>query len=29
VQSALGAFTEEERAELARLLTKLAESWPR
>ncbi|ALX65877.1 hypothetical protein AB663_000654 [Microbacterium sp. XT11] len=27
--SALAAFTEEERAELARLLTKLADNWPR
>ncbi|MBN9154046.1 MAG: MarR family transcriptional regulator [Microbacterium sp.] len=29
VQRALDAFTDEERAELARLLTKLAASWPR
>ena len=29
IDSALGAFTDEERAELARLLTKLADSWPR
>jgi DNA-binding MarR family transcriptional regulator len=29
VQSALDTFTDEERAELARLLTKLADSWPR
>ena len=28
IDSALGAFTDEERAELARLLTKLADSWP-
>lgn len=29
IDSALGAFTDAERAELARLLTKLADSWPR
>ncbi|HEX5728616.1 MarR family winged helix-turn-helix transcriptional regulator [Microbacterium sp.] len=29
IDSALAAFTDEERAELARLLTKLADSWPR
>lgn len=29
VQQALDTFTDEERAELARLLTKLAEAWPR
>jgi DNA-binding MarR family transcriptional regulator len=28
IDAALGAFTEQERAELARLLTKLADSWP-
>ncbi|HYI51757.1 MAG TPA: MarR family transcriptional regulator [Microbacterium sp.] len=28
IDSALGTFTEAERAELARLLTKLADSWP-
>ncbi|WP_235008179.1 MarR family winged helix-turn-helix transcriptional regulator [Microbacterium timonense] len=28
VDAALAAFTDEERAELARLLTKLADSWP-
>jgi DNA-binding MarR family transcriptional regulator len=28
IDSALGAFTHDERAELARLLTKLADSWP-
>jgi len=28
VDAALGSFTDDERAELARLLTKLAESWP-
>ncbi|KJL42241.1 MarR family winged helix-turn-helix transcriptional regulator [Microbacterium trichothecenolyticum] len=28
IDSALAAFTDEERAELARLLTKLADSWP-
>jgi DNA-binding MarR family transcriptional regulator len=28
IDAALGAFTDEERAELARLLTKLADSWP-
>jgi DNA-binding MarR family transcriptional regulator len=28
VDTALAAFTDEERAELARLLTKLADSWP-
>ncbi|WP_314503403.1 MarR family winged helix-turn-helix transcriptional regulator [uncultured Microbacterium sp.] len=28
IDSALGAFTDEERAELARLLTKLADAWP-
>lgn len=28
VDSALGGFTAAERAELARLLTKLADSWP-
>ena len=28
VDSALGSFTDAERAELARLLTKLADSWP-
>lgn len=27
--SALGGFTDDERAELARLLTKLADAWPR
>lgn len=29
IDSALGDFTDEERAELARLLTKLADAWPR
>ena len=29
IDSALGAFSDQERAELARLLTKLADSWPR
>ena len=29
VDTALAAFTDEERADLARLLTKLADSWPR
>lgn len=29
VDAALSSFSEEERAELARLLTKLADSWPR
>jgi len=29
IDSALGAFTDEERTELARLLTKLADAWPR
>lgn len=29
MDAALAAFTDEERAELARLLTKLADSWPR
>ncbi len=29
VQSALDSFSPEEQAELARLLTKLADSWPR
>lgn len=29
VESALADFTEQERHDLARLLTKLAESWPR
>ncbi len=29
IDAALAAFTDEERAELARLLTKLADSWPR
>lgn len=29
IDSALGAFTDDERVELARLLTKLADSWPR
>lgn len=29
IDAALGAFTDDERAELARLLTKLADSWPR
>ncbi|WP_249353862.1 MarR family winged helix-turn-helix transcriptional regulator [Microbacterium sp. 2FI] len=28
IDSALGAFTDAERADLARLLTKLADSWP-
>lgn len=28
IDSALVSFTEQERAELARLLTKLADSWP-
>lgn len=28
IDAALGTFTAEERAELARLLTKLAEAWP-
>ena len=28
IDAALAAFTDEERAELARLLTKLADSWP-
>ncbi len=28
VESALAGFTDDERAELARLLTKLAEAWP-
>jgi DNA-binding MarR family transcriptional regulator len=28
VDAALAAFTDDERAELARLLTKLADSWP-
>lgn len=28
MDAALAAFTDEERAELARLLTKLADSWP-
>jgi DNA-binding MarR family transcriptional regulator len=28
IDSALGSFTHDERAELARLLTKLADSWP-
>ena len=28
IDSALAAFTDAERAELARLLTKLADSWP-
>jgi DNA-binding MarR family transcriptional regulator len=28
VDAALASFTAEERAELARLLTKLADSWP-
>jgi len=28
IDAALTAFTEAERAELARLLTKLADSWP-
>jgi len=28
IDSALAAFTDDERAELARLLTKLADSWP-
>lgn len=29
IDAALSGFTEDERVELARLLTKLAESWPR
>lgn len=29
IDSALGGFTDAERAELARLLTKLADAWPR
>jgi DNA-binding MarR family transcriptional regulator len=29
IDAALSGFTDDERAELARLLTKLAESWPR
>lgn len=29
VDAALAAFTDAERAELARLLTKLADAWPR
>jgi len=29
IEVALAEFTDEERAELARLLTKLADSWPR
>ena len=29
VDSALAAFTDDERAELARLLVKLADAWPR
>ena len=29
IDSALGAFTDQERAELARLLTKLADAWPK
>ncbi|MFH8251061.1 MarR family winged helix-turn-helix transcriptional regulator [Microbacterium sp. B2969] len=29
IDSALAAFTDAERAELARLLTKLADAWPR
>jgi DNA-binding MarR family transcriptional regulator len=28
IDAALAAFTDEERGELARLLTKLADSWP-
>ncbi|SFR86717.1 DNA-binding transcriptional regulator, MarR family [Microbacterium sp. cf046] len=28
IDSALGSFTDQERAELARLLTKLADAWP-
>lgn len=28
IDAALAAFTDDERAELARLLTKLADSWP-
>jgi DNA-binding MarR family transcriptional regulator len=28
IDAALGSFTDDERAELARLLTKLADSWP-
>lgn len=28
IDGALAAFTDEERAELARLLTKLADAWP-
>lgn len=28
IDAALGTFTDDERAELARLLTKLAEAWP-
>jgi len=28
IDAALGAFSDEERAELARLLTKLADAWP-
>ncbi|KAA9108569.1 MarR family transcriptional regulator [Microbacterium rhizomatis] len=29
VEAALASFTDQERADLARLLTKLAETWPR
>ncbi|WP_375386457.1 MarR family winged helix-turn-helix transcriptional regulator [uncultured Microbacterium sp.] len=29
VEAALAAFTDQERADLARLLTKLADAWPR
>lgn len=29
VRAALGSFSEAERAELARLLTKFADDWPR
>lgn len=29
IDAALSGFTDDERAELARLLTKLADSWPR
>jgi DNA-binding MarR family transcriptional regulator len=29
IDTALAPFTEEERRELARLLTKLADGWPR
>ena len=29
IDTALAGFSDQERADLARLLTKLAESWPR